>query len=158
MMQTQMQVASTDEIICIKVHGPANFSLSVDFKSVISRCCDQDGRRLLLDLSDCSNMDSTFLGIIVGLTGRLERIELLNPQERVIGLLENLGVLGLVTVGQGDNPFLGRLEDTGSVSANKHELAQVSLEAHRILMDVNPENVPRFKDVAKFLEEDLGRQ
>lgn len=158
MMQTQMQVASTNEIICIKVQGPANYSLCVDFKSVVSRCCDQDGRRLLLDLSDCSNMDSTFLGIVVGLTSRLERIELLNPQDRVIGLLENLGVLDLVTVGQGDNPFLGRLEDAGPVSANKRELAQVSLEAHRILMDVNPENVPRFKDVAKFLEEDLGRQ
>jgi len=25
-------------------------------------------------------------------------------------------------------------------------------------MDVNSENIPRFKDVAKFLEEDLDRQ
>tara|TARA_B100001971_G_C17932613_1_gene403513 strand:+ start:75 stop:548 length:474 start_codon:yes stop_codon:yes gene_type:complete len=157
-MQTQMQVATTDEIICIKVQGPANFSLAVDFKSVVSRCCEEGGKGLLLDLSGCPNMDSTFLGIIVGLTGRLERIELLNPQDRVTDLLENLGVLDLVAVGQGSNPFLGRLKDAGSVNADKRELAQTSLEAHRILMDLNPENVPRFKDVAKFLKEDLGRQ
>ena len=89
---------------------------------------------------------------------RLEQIELLNPQDRVTDLLENLGVLDLVAVGYGDNPFLDRLENVGSVNANKSELAQASLEAHRILMDVNPENIPRFKDVAKFLEEDLDRQ
>ena len=157
-MQAQMEVASTDKITCIKVQGAADFSLGVDFKSVVIRCCEKDGKGLLLDLSDCSNMDSTFLGIIVALSARLERIELLNPQERVTDLLENLGVLDLVAVGYGDNPFLDRLENVGSVNANKSELAQASLEAHRILMDVNPENIPRFKDVAKFLEEDVERQ
>ena len=157
-MQKQMEVASTDKITCIKLQGAASFSLSVDFKSVVTQCCEKGGRVLLLDLSDCSNMDSTFLGVIVGLSANLERIELLNPQERVTDLLENLGVLDLVAVGHGDNPFLDRLEDAGSVNATKTELAQAGLEAHRILMNVNPENIPRFKDVAKFLEEDLERQ
>ena len=157
-MQTQMQVATIDKVTCIKVAGPANFSLGVDFKSVTSQCCEEGNRALLLDLSSCSNMDSTFLGILVGLTGRLDRIELLNPCERVIDLLENLGVLDLVSVSQGPNPFDGQLEDAESVNTGKGELAEASLEAHRTLMHLNPENVPRFKDVAKFLEEDLGRQ
>ena len=58
----------------------------------------------------------------------------------------------------GANPFDGQMEDTESVDAGKRELAEASLEAHRILMGINSENVPRFKDVTKFLEEDLGRQ
>ena len=157
-MQTQMQVATIDKVTCIKVAGPANFSLGVDFKSVTSQCCEEGNRALLLDLSNCSNMDSTFLGILVGLTGRLDRIELLNPCERVIDLLENLGVLDLVSVGQGINPFDGQLEHAESTNAGKRELAEASLEAHHTLMRLNPDNVPRFKDVAKFLEEDLGRQ
>jgi anti-anti-sigma regulatory factor len=157
-MQTQMQVATIDQVTCIKVSGAASFSLGVDFKSVTSQCCEEGNRALLLDLSSCSNMDSTFLGILVGLTGRLDRIELLNPCERVIDLLENLGVLDLVSVSQGPNPFDGQLEHAESANVDKRELAEASLEAHRTLMHLNPENVPRFKDVTKFLEEDLGRQ
>ena len=61
-------------------------------------------------------------------------------------------------MGQGVNPFDGQLEHAESANADKRELAETSLEAHRTLMHLNPENVPRFKDVTIFLEEDLGRQ
>ena len=113
---------------------------------------------LLLDLSNCINMDSTFLGILMGMTGRLNRIELLNPSERIIDLLDNLGVLELLTVGQGTNPFDAELAAADPVNADKRSLTAASLEAHKLLMKINPENVPRFKDVAKFLEGDLERQ
>ena len=157
-MQTLMQVATIDGVACVKVVGAANFSMGVDFKVVTEQCCEEGNRALLLDLSGCPNMDSTFLGILMGMTGRLDRIELLNPCERVVDLLENLGVLDLVSVSHGANPFDGQLEDTESADAGKRELAEASLEAHRTLMGINTKNVPRFKDVTKFLEEDLGRQ
>jgi hypothetical protein len=37
------------------------------------------------------------------------------------------------------------------------ELTRASLEAHQTLMDLKPENVARFKDVVKFLAEDLKK-
>ena len=153
-----MQVATVERVACVKVVGAANFSLGVGFKVVAAQCCEQGNRALLLDLSGCPNMDSTFLGVLMGMAERLDRIELLNPCERVVDLLENLGVLSLVSVSHGVNPFDGQLEDTESFDAGKRELAEVSLEAHRTLMGINSENVPRFKDVTRFLEEDLGRQ
>ena len=158
MMTTQLQVAVTDAVACVRVEGPANFAVSVDFKSVVTQCCEAGGRVLLLDLVACPNMDSTFLGILVGLTGKLDRIELLNPCERVTDLLENLGVLDLMSVGQGANPFDGRLETADSTQADKRALTEASLEAHKLLMEVNPDNVPKFKDVAQFLAEDMERQ
>ena len=118
----------------------------------------EGGRVLLLDLSNCVNMDSTFLGILMGMTGRLDRIELLNPSERIIGLLDNLGVMDMLTVGKGTNPFEAELAAADSANADKRSLTEASLEAHKLLMKINPENVPRFKDVAKFLEENLDRQ
>ena len=157
-MVTQLQVAMTEAVACVRVDGPANFAVGVDFRSVATQCCEQGGRVLLIDLAACPNMDSTFLGILVGLTGKLDRIELLNPCERVTDLLENLGVLDLMTVGQGPNPFFGRLESAYSAKADKRALTEASLEAHKLLMEVNPDNVPKFKDVARFLEDDLKRQ
>ena len=157
-MQTQIQVAMTDTVACLRVEGPANIAVSVNFKTVVLRCCEGGNRILLLDLKACPNMDSTFLGILLGLAGKLERIELLNPCERVADLLDNLGVLELVTVGQGGNPFDGQLASAETGGADKRALTEASLEAHRLLMELNPDNVPKFQDVAQFLQEDLERQ
>ena len=157
MSAATLQVAVADEVACIKVSGPANFAVGVDFKKVAAECCEKGGRILLLD-TDCVNLDSTFLGILMGMTSRLERIELLNPSERITDNLDNLGVLDLLQVGQGANPFEAHLDAAPSTKATKKQLAQASLEAHRLLMEINPENVPKFQDVTKYLEQDLKRR
>ena len=152
-----IQVAVVDAVACVKIAGPANFALGVDFKTVVANCCEQGGRVLLLDLTDCVNMDSTFLGILMSMTSRLDRIELLNPSERITDLLDSLAVMELLKVGQGDNPFEARLDTAESTKADKRALTEASLEAHQLLMKINPANVPKFKDVAKFLEEGLKK-
>jgi hypothetical protein len=44
-----------------------------------------------------------------------------------------------------------------AVKASKEETTRACLEAHQTLMEVNPANVARFKDVGQFLAEDLKR-
>ena len=63
MMTTQLQVAVTDAVACVRVEGPANFAVSVDFKSVVTQCCEAGGRVLLLDLAACPNMDLSLIHI-----------------------------------------------------------------------------------------------
>ena len=154
-MSARLQVAVTEGIACIKVSGPANFAAGVDFKTVVNQSCEKGGRVLLLDLTDCVNMDSTFLGILLGMTGRLDRIELLNASERIRDLLDSLGVLELLHLGDVLNPFDDQLTAAERTDADKRELAKASLEAHRLLMEVNPDNVPKFCDVTKFLAEEV---
>ena len=156
-MSARLQVAVTEGIACIKVSGPANFAAGVDFKTVVNQSCEKGGRVLLLDLTDCVNMDSTFLGILMSMTNRLDRIELLNPSDRIIDLLDSLGVMELLTVGTGENPFDAKLQEAESTNANNRALTEASLEAHKMLMEINPDNVPKFKEVAQFLEEDLSK-
>ena len=156
-MSARLQVAVAEGIACIKVEGPANFAASVDFKTVVNRSCEEGGRVLLLDLTDCMNMDSTFLGILMSMTNRLDRIELLNPSDRITDLLDSLGVMELLTVGTGENPFDAKLQEAESTNADKRALTEASLEAHKLLMEINPDNVSKFKDVAQFLEEDLNK-
>ena len=154
-----LQVAVTEGVVCVKIMGPANFNASPGFKTIANRLCADSRRVLLLDLADCVTMDSTFLGVLANLSQHLGKpIELLNPSERINDLLDNLGVLDLFKIDHGENPLTIRLEKAESPDADKRELAETSLEAHRTLMALNPENIPRFKDVAKFLEEDLKGQ
>lgn len=155
--------------VWLKVSGRANFTYSVDFKTVIGKLREQGYKRFVLDLSDCLLMDSTFLGVLAGLglkfgqgagNGQAEAsIELLNPSTRISELLENLGVNQLFHVRKGPTLSVENQNCLEQVAAStdKTELARTCLEAHETLMNINPANVPRFKDVARFLAEDLKR-
>src|SRR5437868_4714977 len=87
--------------VCIKIAGRASFSSSLDFKTLVNGLLQKGYSRFVLDLTDCLLMDSTFLGVLAGLGlkfgaarngNSLPCIELLNPNARIIDLLDNLGV------------------------------------------------------------------
>jgi hypothetical protein len=84
-------------------------------------------------------------------------VELRNANERLLELLENLGVLHLFKTAQGTMAAVGTIETPSACNPTREELTRASLEAHQRLMDINPENIARFKDVAKFLSEDLEK-
>ena len=39
----------------------------------------------------------------------------------------------------------------------KEEVTRNCLEAHRTLMNINPANIPKFKEVAQFMADDLKK-
>lgn len=161
-------VTTLANTVCIKLEGRANFASSVDFKRLVNEQADKGMQRFVVDLSACQIMDSTFLGMMAGLGRKFaadgqqpeERtIQLLNPTERVADLIDNLGVSDLFHIVDCD-------EDSGveydssyesGEGASKLEMSRGCLEAHQILMDHNPENVAKFKDVAKYFEEEVKK-
>src|SRR6185503_19158205 len=78
---------------------------------------------------------------------------------RIAGLLENLGVSESFKVLNGATVETDKLKhvDVESSPSNpgREELQRTCLEAHQLLIQLNPRNAPKFKDVCKFLEEDL---
>jgi anti-sigma B factor antagonist len=156
-----------EKFACVKIAGRANFNSSIDFKTLINELRLKGYGYFVLDLSECLLMDSTFLGVLAGFglkmnhsaSGPTNGIELLNPNPRVAELLENLGVLHLFKVTQGsiEMPECCEAPAPSSVASTKEDVTRACLEAHRTLMDLNPENVARFKDVTQFLAEDLKR-
>ncbi|HEY5909243.1 MAG TPA: hypothetical protein VJA21_01420, partial [Verrucomicrobiae bacterium] len=55
-----------DHFACIRIIGRANFSSSIDFKTLTSELLQSGYRYFVLELSDCVLMDSTFLGVLAG--------------------------------------------------------------------------------------------
>ncbi len=163
-----MLVSVGEKCACVKISGRANFTSSIDFKTLVNELMNKGITYFVLDLQECTLMDSTFLGVLAGFglkvnapqTDKQERvIELFNPNARIADLLENLGVLHLFKVQQGELclPEATAPHDHNPVSATREEVTANCLEAHRTLMDLKPENVARFKDVAAFLAEDLKK-
>jgi anti-anti-sigma factor len=163
-----ISVWANDKVACVRVSGRANISASVDFKCLIRELVAQKPRRFILDLSDCLLMDSTFLGVLAGMGQRFQNgntpenlctLELFNPSERVTELLDNLGVMDYfkLTDSNGLEESGLRSVDHTPVQPGVKEVSKTCLDAHNKLMELNPENVPKFKDVTRFLEEDLNK-
>ncbi len=158
-------MALTDSAVCFKIAGRANFTLSVDFKTIVNELWGRGLQRFVMDVTDCVVMDSTFVGVLAGLSLKMAdgaeqtsnpHIELLNANQRVADLLDNLGIAHLFTFKQGER-LAAPYSDAATSNASREEISRTSLEAHCTLMNLNPNNIPKFKDVAKFLAEDLKK-
>lgn len=161
-----LMVAVVGPAVCVKISGRASFASSVDFKTLVNELAQRGHRRFVLDLADCLVMDSTFLGVLASLAIKASKVpetaaglfELLNPNARVSDLLESLGVAHLFKFITGDNPVIADYKPVVAGTATRAEMTGTSIEAHQTLMQVNPQNVAKFKDVVQFLAEDLKRQ
>jgi anti-anti-sigma regulatory factor len=159
-------VAVLDQVVCIKINGRADFTLSKDSEKVIRELWQRGYRRFVLELRDCVMMDSTYLGMLSGLALKFSDashppdspLELFNPSPRIAEVLESLGVAHLFKIIHCPDPLAFNYEPIAQTSGtSKAETTRNCLEAHKILMALNPENVTKFKDVAHFLAEDLKR-
>ena len=164
----RMSVLVGERFACVKIEGRANFSSSIDFRRVLNELRDKGYNYFVLDLSECALMDSTFLGVLAGFGLKTNpanqgecgpAIELRNPNARITELLENLGVLHLFQLTHGESLETGGTEGQPQTCAapSREEVTRACLEAHQTLMQVNPQNASKFKDVAKFLAEDLKK-
>ncbi len=157
-----------EQSACIRIVGHANFNSSIDFKTLLHELRQRGCHWFVLDLSECVLMDSTFLGVLAGFGLKLSGgnggqtqpgIELFNSNARITELLDTLGVLHLFKLTHGPlapPPQTEPLTHTPS-HPSKAELTCACLEAHQTLMDINPANVARFKEVTRFLSENLQK-
>lgn len=150
----------------VRCIGRAAVERARDFKALVQRLDREGIRRFCLDLTECKLMDSTFSGVLAALATELgnegqrgpgedcRRFVLVNPNERVRDLLDNLGVLPLVTVLNSAEHVLGPgvgLElENGPES--REETARCCLEAHQFLMALEPRNVAKFRELTRVLE------
>jgi anti-anti-sigma regulatory factor len=163
-----ISVFAGDRCACIRLTGRANFTLGVELKRLLDELQQHPFDRFVFDLSACVLMDSTILGILTGFGLQQQKlrgeeqpsvIELLNPHERVAELIENLGVLPLFRVTHGNTGPAETLPERAHPvgTASREEITQACLEAHETLAARSAENAARFKDVTRFLAEDLKR-
>jgi anti-sigma B factor antagonist len=150
----------------VRVTGRANFTSSVDFKKLVRRLQEQGCQHMVLDLSECVLMDSTFLGVLasegqrraVEVEGKLAPgFELVNASSRVFELIDNLGVAHLFKITQLDLSAEAFKAVEPAQGVSRDEITRTCLEAHETLMALNPANVPKFKDVTHFFAENLKK-
>lgn len=166
----RLLVYVSEQLACIKIVGRANFTSSIDFKTLINELMGKNYTCFILDLSECVLMDSTFLGVLAGFGLKMtapdsgqrkgRSIQLLDPNPRITELLDNLGVTHLFKTVNGVAKPAGEAAaqvTCGLTAPNREEVKLNCKEAHETLMEINPDNIAKFKDVTTFLAEDLKK-
>lgn len=160
-----LQAAITDHTIFIRVAGRGSFKVAAPLKQFIAQVSSQRPiATVVIDLKGCIGMDSTFMGVLAGLSGRLSKadqtLELINLSAKNAELLKTLGVDQVLSFYENAHGHQLSGQETEAVPTNqasKKEMAETALQAHEKLVQISEENQPRFKRVIDFLKEDVDR-
>ena len=156
---SKILVSGADRMVWIRLEGNGSFSDSTALKDFAKAMIHRGAREFIVDLRDCPVMDSTFIGTLTGISLWLRELGegclyLVNLNERNAESLCSLGLDQLFNV------RLSATKEDGQalripLKEDRTVRAQTMLEAHEALIKAIPENLPKFKDVIQYLEEEL---
>ena len=170
-------VGCNEKVVCIRVHGKGSFQNSAGVKQFAMAMIQRGHREFVVDLAECPVMDSTFMGTLTGVALKLRglgsgHLHVIHPNERNSGLLRGLGLDQILDLADDENTAQDGYDDAlagsdiqpveaaggaADTEDQRRQTAETMLAAHQALIDADPENLSRFKDVLDYLKQDLAR-
>jgi anti-sigma B factor antagonist len=91
------------EVAILVVGGEVDFEVSPQLKARLMRAIKDGSRRLILDLSDVTFIDSTAIGVLAGTVEKLDEsgggsLSVVSNHEKVIQIFEITGLDNLMTI------------------------------------------------------------
>ncbi|MEQ1859784.1 MAG: STAS domain-containing protein [Chthoniobacteraceae bacterium] len=155
-------VGTTSRVVWVRVDGKGSFLNATGLKEFARKMTDRGYREFVVDLDHCPLMDSTFMGTLTGMALRLREIgsgelRIVHLNTRNHDLLTNLGLDQLMTLDASAPPSSQQpaQQPLPADDVDKKTRAETMLEAHQDLVEANPENEAKFKDVLEYLRHDL---
>jgi anti-sigma B factor antagonist len=157
-------VGVVDGWVHVKVDGKGSFQNSPALKEFSKQMLERGSRHFVVDLQNCPVMDSTFMGTLAGIALRLREYSdgsllVRNANERNSDLLRNLGLNNLFDVeskaSETTDEVVGSTPLAADRAVRRIDQAECMIEAHEALVNADPENLARFKDVLEYLKQDL---
>lgn len=156
-----------DRTVWVKVEGRGTFQNSAGLKEFVKQMIQRGFREFVVDLRDCEQMDSTFMGTLAGVALRLREIgqgalRAINVNDRNAGLLSSLGLDQLFEVeaaavaGPEETPDDSQLHEALSPRAGAEDQKKVVLEAHEALVEAEAANAVKFRDVLEYMRQELN--
>lgn len=162
--ETSYSVATGGNAILVLIRGRATYTTCRAFGEFLEAAPGSGRRTLIIDFKECASVDSTVLGLIAGAATDFRKIDgevyAQQASGRIRDVIINLGLSELLTL-LPETEILpvakallsAEMETQAAAPANNGTI----LQAHETLMEANPENIARFKDVVAFMREDLGK-
>ena len=155
-------VASHGQVVYVRAVGLANLKNAPVLDAFLATECDAKIHTVCIDLSACTGMDSTFMGLLVGSSQRVRphggKLVVVNPTEGNLKLLRLLGLVDVLPVLEGcELPNLEFVCLKGGANLSQRERMLLVQRAHQHLVDLNDTNKAKFAAFVTALESDLAK-
>ncbi|MFW5996786.1 MAG: STAS domain-containing protein [Verrucomicrobiota bacterium] len=163
MNDAKILAANKEGVVQIRVIGRATFKISRELREYIIQTLNDGVCSVIIDLSECDGMDSTFMGVMamIGLEAKGKAsVLVVNAGEKLRNLLDSIGVSRLVEYMEKDMAE-GNWHNLCEAAAERDDMKQVAptvRDAHKTLMELSPENIPKFQNVVEMLSEELENE
>ncbi len=180
----RLLVARHGSMVVVRVEGLGHMALAPGLNEFVNQCFDSRCRQVLIDMADCSGIDSTFMGTMVGLAAELnglaheENIGFVSPSHgagdadlpdadragvAVVNsspanceCLRTLGADRFITI-SGAKDLSGLAMDPLEVrDLSRRERIEVIRKAHETLVDTDDRNRAKFGAFLDALKAEIG--
>lgn len=160
MKDSDLLISRRDGVYSVKVSGRANFEYAIPLRE-LAKTLESGFKCVRIDLSACTAMDSTFMGVLsmLGLKARKSgaAVELLNAGETLRKLLRDLGVFSLFTFRDAADDAADAAWSAPERNSSMLTAAETVTEAHETLVEADLANAERFNGVIEFARQDVER-
>ncbi|MFC4991371.1 STAS domain-containing protein [Rubritalea tangerina] len=149
----------------VRCEGKGSFMNSPKLKSWADDQLQAGIVHIVIDLEECTGMDSTFMGTMAGLAMRLVKttgglLEIASADKKNSQSLDDLGLSSLMTINPESPEWAGqefsvRKSLTEYGLANSTDRTQHVFDAHKTLVEADESNTDKFSTVLDCLEAEL---
>lgn len=145
----------------LKVIGAGSFEHCFSLRHYCDNLIQCGSERLLVDLTECTYLDSTFLGTLAGPALKLRKqggvLQVAGSSRRVLESIRTLGLDRLFECIEEVAPYdAAELRPLESGVSQKEMTGELLLQAHRALLECDPRNAPKFQDLVSYLGAEVG--
>ena len=164
MNEELVYTAIAKDTVWVRIKGHGTFRNSHQIKNWLLLRVEEGYSKVLIDISDCKSMDSTFMGAVTGLSLRMKRlgrtpVVMANITSHNKRLLETLGLDKFLILEEKIEIDVSlkwqllQIESLDKLNTTKHMMS-----AHEQLIDIGGIAEKQFKTVHELLKKDLEKQ
>jgi anti-anti-sigma regulatory factor len=156
-----LKVGRTETGCILRIEGRGTMRESKAAHELAVRCVPESGVTVAVDLSDCENLDSTFLGCLIDLQRRFGRGEgsrftIASPSERCRQLFQTAQVNRVLNIAPDCPHVQGEYLPVQAATLDSTQTTQHIMECHRLLAEFEGPSQAAFRAIANQLERELA--
>lgn len=160
MAEGKILYANHDGIHVLRLVGEIRCALAPSFERFLGQLlANSASPDYVVDLTETVLVDSTHLGLLARLAGRVapRRVTLISDREDINTVLRSMGFDAIFDIVSENRAQGERGSEVPYVAADREAVNATLLNAHRALMALNAQNRTTFRDVVVALEREQQR-
>ena len=150
--------AKHQDTYVIKPTGVVRYQLGCSFDEFLKKLFDRgDFNNILIDLTDVTMIDSTFLGLLAKIANYIRhrfdrKVTIFSSNDDINKILDSVGFYSVFNITNDGAAISCDADQMTTCDNDRSRLAKTLFEAHLILSELNEKNRQMFKNVVEELQ------